>query len=404
MNVTNLFFSVGLKSISIVFKFFFTTYLISKLSLSDYGYFSYYSMISGFLVFIYGLDFYNYIQYSLSKKKRDYDVINEHCSVIFYVFMLAFLFCILSYFLDVQSIIILVVFVGFSEYLLTEVYRYLVYFEKSKLSNFLLFIKTCSWPLFVIFSFFIFDEIDVSQILLIWLINNVAIIFLIGFHSFENEVLPKVKILKPKFIMNGLLFSFPYLISTLSYKLLEFLDRFYIGSKMNSDMLGIFSTYMSFVGVIQTFIYVGVSAEFYPKLLKSETKHEFMKVSGLMFSAILFSVLFLSAPIFGFFNYYSIFVGKPELTSNSSVFFILLVSNAFFCLSLVFHYMLLKFGLNRFVLISTLVSLCLSLLLYILFRPENLISVSYIGLFSTTTLFILKGWFAYYGKSKFLFK
>ena len=146
---------------------------------------------------------------------------------------------------------------------------------------------------------------------------------------------------------------------------------------------------------MQTFIFVGVLAKIYPKILASNNTDDLLVQLKSLFVVTFLTVLLLSVSMFLMFDFYSSLVGRPELVENKSVFFVLLVGNMFFCLSFSFHYVLVKAKDSMKILYSSIVAMCVNILcLYFLMPAENLFYISLCFLMSMISLFMLKLYFS----------
>jgi O-antigen/teichoic acid export membrane protein len=394
------FFSVGLKAISILVKFILITLLMKELTLDDYANYSLMTITTGISIFFLGGDFYNYTQKQLSNKDTSVSVgclIFNHAVV---VFTLSLVFIVLSaiyFFLNDLGLLlfILFIFITLFEFFTTEAYRYAVYFERVIESNIILFLKSTLW-VFIALGLYYFDQgIRLNLIYFCWaigvMLTSAGCIFFYSKHfkGILNQTisLPTIK--------SGLIFSSPFLLAALLYKSNEFLDRYFIQQNMSLTELGVYSAFYTFVGVIQTFVFVGVVARRYPILLKSSCLRSLNKSIINFFTEISVLIIFLSSLVYYLFDFYAIFVGKKELIAYKDILLTLLIGNYFFMTSLVWHYVILKSGKGKFIFISTIIALSTNLILLFYMIPINsLLYVSYCFVISSIVLFICKFYFA----------
>lgn len=394
-------YSYGLKSISIVIKFVLITLLVKELTLEEYGRYSYFVIVSGLFLFVLGGDFYNYTHSNIagikSKIKKRY-YISQHlffisCSVL--VLTIMFLVYIVYGGSDYQ-ILGLFFFITLTEYLTTEYYRYLVIFGLFNQSNILLFLKSTGWVVAILLFHFLGYQLSVKLILLTWAVASVLIFIILLYLTLKSQVkFFYFSIFSIKSIYKGLLFSAPFFLASILYKLNEYFDRFFVENYLGSAELGVYSVFYSFIGVVQTFIFVGVLAKIYPKILASHNTDDLLIQLKNLFVVTFLTVLFLSVFIFSMFDFYANLVGRPELVEYKSVFLVLLVGNMFFCLSFSFHYVLVRAKESMKILYSSIGAMCVNILcLFFLIPAENLFYISLCFLMSMVSLFAIKLYFS----------
>jgi O-antigen/teichoic acid export membrane protein len=329
--------SIVTRIIAIVSKFLLITFLVKMLKLDEYGTFqliNYFMLVS---IYIYGLEYYMYNNREVLKKDKYNQSLNNHISIFITflpltVFLQAFgLYLLLPDKIATTSMILLILFINFSEYFSQEVYRYLVVLEKIAHANSLLIIKSLSFLILILIYFWIEDKIDLITTLLIMFVSYLILLVLSSYEffsqiiNFQNIKINLFSIEKIKSTFNILK---PFILLMIFMKGIEFFDKFLVNYLYGSEILGIYSFLFSIAMLVHIFIVSGVYIIYLPKLIQLyEQKNKLFKTEFKIFSILtILSTLLISFCILIFVHPLLLMLDKLELENNVDLLYILLIA------------------------------------------------------------------------------
>lgn len=244
-----------------------------------------------------------------------------------------------------------------------------------------IFLKTVPWMLIVIFYILKTPDTNFSIILNFWILSTFISVgygiyllndYFIKFNNFG-------KYFSINFILRGLIFSAPFLISTIANTLNQYIGRFFLSSFLSNDLVGIFSIYFQFsvfliiIADISYSIFLPKYSNNIKKQRNTENfKFEFFTIIILLISSLL--IYFFSPFIFQYMNI--------ELINNLSSFLIIVCAMFFLSVSGILRIRLFLNEKKNEIMISNLLSVMLSIIC-------NLLLIKKMGLMGASISLLL---------------
>jgi O-antigen/teichoic acid export membrane protein len=208
-----------------------------------------------------------------------------------------------------DSYFLYVIILSFFETFSREFERIFIGLSKPASKYISVFLKSFPWMVTVLVLIYTNRLIDFELILILWILSTfLAVIY--GFFSIRKYIyfLFNFKIfLSINWIKRGLIFSFPFLIATVSHTLSQYLGRFFISYELSNEIVGIFSIYFQISALllilsdISYSIYLPTYAKNYKsKLLKKNNTYEYFNLLVLLTFGML--IYFLSPFLFSYIN------------------------------------------------------------------------------------------------------
>ena len=246
--------------------------------------------------------------------------------------------------------------------------------QKSLTANIILFFSQASWILIIFSIWFLLPELLVFETFLVaWICGG---LFTVGYALFQLRKLYASFSLGKidwAWIKGGIAVSLIFFCSTLSYKLIEFTDRYFIEGSLGLSQLGIYVFYSQIANLINTVINTMVILMLYPKLITSYINHDvegfliirkkmYLRVFGLGVCLALGEVLLI--------EFLLQWLGKKSFEQEISTFYILLLSNIIMNLSFVPHYCLYALKKDMQLLYTTIIGAVINILLNSILIPK----------------------------------
>ena len=384
-------------------KFLLVIGLSKELTTSEYGVFSLTITTLTFLIFFIGFDFYNFSHREIIE--------NEDKKVQFLVSQFWFhLFCYfiyipIIYFIFSNDIIPLKYIFPFYtllvlEHIGQELFRFFNLFNKPNHANFTLLIRTAVWiGVMIIVEHLIFNrEITIMNLLYYWIGGSLlAIIYSLTYVA--RRFFLKFKDIKffsinHKWIKSGIKVSMPFFFGTIAYKIIEYSDRYMIDWFLDKEQVGIYSFYANFANIVNITVNTITITLIVPNLLRAvssnEVKrikikiHQFSKELYLTTTLVSVCIIILIFPTLSWLD-------KPEFSNELSTYFIILLANIIFNLSLLYHFLLYAYKKDREIFKPTVYASITNIVLNIVLIPRfGIISAAISTLVSAILIFILK--------------
>ena len=384
-------------------KFLLVIGLSKELTTSEYGVFSLTITTLTFLIFFIGFDFYNFSHREIIE--------NEDKKVQFLVSQFWFhLFCYfiyipIIYFIFSNDIIPLKYIFPFYtllvlEHIGQELFRFFNLFNKPNHANFTLLIRTAVWiGVMIIVEHLIFNrEITIMNLLYYWIGGSLlAIIYSLTYVA--RRFFLKFKDIKffsinHKWIKSGIKVSMPFFFGTIAYKIIEYSDRYMIDWFLDKEQVGIYSFYANFANIVNITVNTITITLIVPNLLRAvssnEVKrikikiHQFSKELYLTTTLVSVCIIILIFPTLSWLD-------KPEFSNELSTYFIILLANIIFSLSLLYHFLLYAYKKDREIFKPTVYASITNIVLNIVLIPRfGIISAAISTLVSAILIFILK--------------
>lgn len=261
-----------------------------------------------------------------------------------------------------------------AEVFATEISRLLVPLGKPLLSNFLNFIRSSAWILFV-FLFFELNLIEISPVSVVslWLVGSVLCvllsIFIIGLNNLQLLRF-SIDFIWIKAAISG---GFLFLIGTLLFRSILGIDKFLVNSAYGEEVVAIYAIYSSGLLGVLALLESGISAWHYPRMVKSirdsnfdMAKLQFKKffLKNLLYGSFLFLVIFFVFPIL-------VYVFLPSVYFNEiSLFYVIAVGVVLYCFTMPFHYFIYGIGADKCLVLIYMLSLMFILIWFYVYMVD----------------------------------
>lgn len=349
--------------------------------------------------FVIGFDFYSYSTRDVIKASSDrLSLIRDQFVfyIISYILFLPFSFLIFKFEIISADYFLYFYLILITEHLGQEFYRLFTTLQKPLFSNIILFIRSGLWILILISTHYleIYLITNLTNILLAWFIgaltsNIISIFYLLFLYS--RAPLRKINF---RWILKGVKISYWFFLGTVSYKIIEFSNRYIIDLYYSKTEVGIYSFFHQVTSLISVVVFTLVIMINYPKLLiayDQSNESSFKTIKLNMFNQILtwsvitgVVILLMLLPLISFLD-------KTGYAENYHIGIILVLSNIALNMSFVWHYILYAFRKDKWIFSTTLYGAVLNLLLnFILIPLLGILGAALAMLFSFIAVLIMK--------------
>jgi O-antigen/teichoic acid export membrane protein len=339
--------NLGIRGATIGLKFLLTLFLgrfFPDEVLGEYGLFSTTILVSYLLL---SLSFDGYATRELIGKPREQQATYiQHTFVYFAVaFAIYTSIGILFFnngFISNQLIVYFVILL-FLETITQLVFSLFTILQMPLSANLMLFLSQGAWVAFVLLFWFLDPTMisSIEDVMHMWIFGS-CIASAYGVIKITNYY--KGAGLDPfnwKWILRGLSISAIFFCSTLAYKTIEYVDKYFIEFKLGTAKLGAYVFYSQIANVMNAIINVTVILMLYPRLIENYMKRDFQAyhlIKKKMYQRIILIGATIAVGSIIFMKFALVFIGKESFYNDISVFYILLVSNIAMNLSFIAHY------------------------------------------------------------------
>ena len=384
----NKLFNVFLRLGGIGSKFIIITLMSKYFDVDVFGNYGLILSTITLLIFILGLDFYNFSIRDILKSSRLQENVNKVISSILLYIFTYIIFIFLGYFFlreitYIKPFIFLIIFLGISEHLSQEIYRLLIGFKKVLLANILLFIRTFGWGSVIIFDYYYGNNITIEKILKLWMFTNFLTILYVFvyvvFNNFKNILNYKINI---NWIKKGMKISSFFFVATISLKLIEYANRYIVDYFMGEELAGIFLFYSNISILITVYVNTIVISFELPDLISfSNTTKIFQLLKNFKKNLLIHTVL-SSIFILLIIKPLLIWQDKEEFQNYLPLIYFFVFGVALMNYSLLYHFKLYIYHKDKSLLKSLVISAIISIIITIIF--------SYLlGVYGTAIAFVL---------------
>ncbi|WP_028870593.1 oligosaccharide flippase family protein [Psychroserpens burtonensis] len=384
-------------------KFLLIIALSKSLTTEDYGVLSMVLTTLTFLMFFLGLDFYNFSHREIIENdslKVKFLVNQFWFHLICYVVYIPIIYIIfindiipLSYIIPFYLLLVL-------EHFGQELFRFFNLFNKPNQANLILLIRTGLWiAIMVIVEYFILERpITIEHVLYYWIagsflavLYSLIYVFIIGSTDFKTINWFSID---KKWIKTGIRISLPFFFGTIAYKIIEYSDRYMIDWFLDKSAVGIYSFYANFANIINIIVSTITITLIVPNLLRAISAKEpieiekqiskFFKELWVTTLGVSVIVVFLIFPVLSWQD-------KPEFKAEIVVYFVILIANIAFNMSLFYHFLLYAYKKDNSILKPTIYASLANIVLNLIFIPKfGLIAAALSTLLSFLLILILK--------------
>ncbi|MDO9185002.1 MAG: polysaccharide biosynthesis C-terminal domain-containing protein [Bacteroidia bacterium] len=385
------FFNLSLRGLSMGARFLLIFCLGKYFSIEDLGLYGIFYTTVTLGILALGLDFYTFSNREILYAKNEDKLSILRNQLLFYglTYVCFLLPMLLIFFYDVLPFKFICFFyvILVLEHLSQEFYRIFIILSYPIFANWLLFLRTAIWVFLLIVAYAImqYNNYSLAPIFIGWIIGA-GLSVLLGFiriiKLFKGYSLKPIQL---NWFISGIKVCSFYFFSTIALKIIESSNRYMIEYWCDLKSVGIFVFYSQIANMINVVIFTLFLMVIYPKLiiavndkniiefnhLKSYIMKKVLIYSislGLVLAALIYPILF--------------FINKNEYFYEIVTFYILVVSNIFLNISLVYHYILYAFKKDFSLFISTTIGAISSLIF-------NVILIKKFGIAGAATSLLL---------------
>ena len=394
-----------LRGITLGSKFLLSIYLVKFLSLEANGEYGIFVATISMLTYVLGLDFYSFNNREILQENSSES--GKKIKNQFFLFTIVYLIVLpLLYVLGLfdfigEKYVFLFYLILIFDHISIELYRLLVVFSKPIQANMNLFLRTGIWILVLIFAWHNdFEELkNLKSVFNFWMIGSfLSVAYSIFSLSTTGISIPWREKIETKWILAGLKIATPFFIATLSYKTIQFADRYMVEFYLGTKQTGVYYFFSNISMLIETFVQTTVVMIYSPQLIASLKKDKPFQINIFKtFSKeiVIYSVLAVVSVCAIIYPLLYI-VEKTELFLSISVFFVMITTRFIFNISLIYHFKLYVAKKDRIIMTSTLVAVLFNISL-------NFILIPYYGLIggalaTLISILIMMGFKLFYAK------
>jgi len=402
----NSLFSLLLRCITLLGRLFLVVFIGKYLSVNELGIYGLFFATVIFSTFFLGYDFYTFQTRELLSEKCDNKLIVIRDQFVFYIvtyiIVLPWLSLLFTNYIIPLKYIFLFYPILIFEHLSQEMFRLFTVLSKPIIANLILFIRGSLWVFIMILLYKLnIIYVDLNTIFFLWIIGGgVSLVFsVINLKKMKLGLLDKP--INWAWITKGVKICTPFFIGTISYKIIEFSNRYFIDGLLSKHEVGIFTFFYSISNVVQTLIFTGVIMLIYPKMVEtfSTKKNEYYShYKNLKIFTVSTSLFFIIMVII-FIPYVLKLIDKADFQNNIGVLWILLSSTFAFILSLIPHYSLYVQKKDKTIMYITIFGATVNIILnFIFIKYWGINGAAFSLLVTYTLIFLLKQYYNYSGK------
>lgn len=363
--------NILLRGSTLACRFLFIFFLAKYVEPSVVGIYGLFTAAIGYSLYLVGLDFYTYTTREILKSEKS--VWGQYLKGQIYLSMLLY---ILLFIVSVPFIVngyvptsILYWFVPilFLEHVNQEISRLLIALSKQTIASINLFIRQGIWALAAV-SIMYFDKSTrhIELVFSLWMISGcfsaisgAYCLYRLKFGGWQSRV-------DFSWIKKGIKTSVVFLMATLALKGVQTVDRYWLESLTNMDVVGAYVLFVGVAGTVMTFLDAGVYSFSYPKLISANNgsnKDEFnriLKSMSLLTVAFILAFIIVSLTLLPFLLDW---IGREVYLQYSNLYVWILLATVFNALSMIPHYALYAQGKDKAIVFAH----CMSAFIFVIF-------------------------------------
>ncbi len=380
-------------------KFLIFTLMSKYLEGNVFGDYSLIISIITILIFVLGLDFYNFSIRDILATSSLIEVRSKiYTTFVVYGFIYVFfIFCAYKLFSSIEYIKPykwLIILLCITEHLSQEIYRLLIGFKKVLLANILLFVRTMGWSLIIFYYVIVNIEITLDLIFKLWLGTNLLTIFYVVINQcFKNYKYFKEIKLDFSWVKKGLRVCYLFFIATIALKSIEYANRFIVDYYLGKELAGIFTFYSSISILITVYINTMVLSYELPLLISFAKTDKIFGLLKKFKKSIFIQLCVASLLLLIIIKPLLIWQNKPIFESYLPLIFFMITGVGLMNYSLIYHFKLYIFhkdlSIFKIMILSSVISLFLAI-----------IGTHFYGLYGSASAFVLSGLVMFYFRKK----
>lgn len=357
-------FNIMLRGATLACRFLFIFFLAKYVEPSVVRTYGLFTAAIGYSLYLVGLDFYTYTTREILKSEKNvwgqYLKGQVYLSISLYIL----LFIIFTPFVvnDYVPISIIYWFIPilFLEHINQEISRLLITLSKQTIASINIFIRQGIWALAAVVIMY-FDESTryIELVFFLWIVSGCFAAILGVYCLYRLQLGGWNRCVDFSWIKKGIKTSAIFLMATLALRGVQTVDRYWLESLTNMDVVGAYILFVGVAGTVMTFLDAGVYSFSYPKLISannSSDKGEFdrilrhMSLLTVVFIAIFIGVSLTLLPIL--LNW----IGREVYLKYSGLYIWVLMATIFNALSMIPHYALYAQGKDKAIILAHCIS------------------------------------------------
>ncbi len=397
MKVFSKWLYLALRFVTLAIRFLFIA-LFFRYSEAEYGAYALVATAVTLGVYVLGLDFYNYANRELLKADGKISHVFFHQFLFYlpvYALFLPFFYLFFYFgFLDGRYLFWFYA-VLIAEHLSFELHRILFVLKRPLAANVNLFFRNGAWMLLAMAHLWWKGGIDLRSLLIYWLIGDVLSFAAAGkaWQSVFQSRQTFFSSVDWSWIGKGLRVSFPFFLATVSYKIIEFSDRYMIDWYWDKKQVGVYAFFSGMSVLVNTIVYTAVISLLFPTLLELLMRGDerFLPDFKRFRKKIIVWTLGSAVLVLAGMPVVLIILGKDEHLHAYSVFVVLTLANVFLNFSLIWHYVLYGFHVDRKIFIITFLAAVINVGLNVVLIPAyGIMGAALSTLVAFLTIWLLK--------------
>lgn len=365
--------------------------LLSKFLATDvYGKFNLITTTITILIYVLGLDFYNYAIRDILTKDEDKTtkLVNTFSlySFLYFIFFIVLYFT-HNFFDFLNEYYLLFFFISITEHLSQELYRFQISFKKITFANILLFLRVFGYTSIIIIYYLLEKELNIYFILKTWALFNGVVVIISLIDLFKDKKF-KLRINK-SWLLKGFNTSIYFFTATFFLKIIEYSNRYIIALFLTDSDVGIYSFYSNIAIIITVYVNTIVVSYQLPILIEksysSNIKNMLQKTEKDLFKQSFLSFL-ISGLIMLIFLFWQ---NKIEYKSYISLYIFLGIGSFIVNVSLVYYFNLFIHNKEKQIMTTTLKSGLINIIL-------SFILIYYMGLYGAAIAAVLSALSLFY--------
>lgn len=348
--------NLSIRAFTLLGKFILLFFMAKFLTLAEVGVYGLLVVLISYSLYAVGFDFYTYSTREIINLKKDEwgSIIKKQGQLILgsYFIVLPVIIVFSGFFVNHKFLFFLAILI-ILEHLNQELMRLLIVDGKAVLANNLLFLRSGLWCYVVILL--MFSQIigqNLENILLFWAIFNSIALLIGGFYFFRDIEFKYIKN-NNQWLIDGLKICLPLLFSTLIVRVITTVDRIWLEKLEGIEVVAVYALFVGLTNSLISFLETGVFSFVYPKLIAEKNNKKIFKIliKKMCIQAIVVIVI-VSGALVIFLPFLLKWVNKEEYFDYYNIFYVILIANIFYCLSMIPHYILYAKKEDRKIIIS----------------------------------------------------
>lgn len=388
-------FNISIKGLTLLGKFGLVFYIARYLEPEEIGIYGLIVALISYSLYAVGLDFYTYSTRELVKIEsiKWWKYLKSQLFLICttYIFIVPILLYIVYQIIGGKWIIFFLILL-LLEHLNQEIMRLLIVAKHNVWANNLNFIRQGLWCFFVVFVMILsLMSNSLETVLILWIVFS-FIALIIGIIIIKCNITLQKETIDIQWIKKGIKVSSIFLIATLCTRSVTTLDRIFLEYFSGLAIVGAYSLYFSLTNALIAFLDTGVFSFIYPKMIENiEDKGIFISYTKKLTIQTFIATILISLSLIILTPFLLKWIEKEVYLDNIELFYIVLSANAFYCVSMIFHYVLYAYKEDKKILASQIISLLFFLVSILVFNLFNIeYSVAWSVLLSFVGLLLLK--------------